>query len=141
MGIEVPLGAHWQVDLAADADGTLVGGDCRIFGRGILGGINVSGSLRSRPAVLGWNFIFPRCWVLGARHGSMELSTLKWGGTILCLIGIALTSFNIYPVNIVISLIGSALWTVAGFLQKDTPLFLVEVVAVGIYLSGLIAWL
>jgi hypothetical protein len=71
----------------------------------------------------------------------MELSTLKWGGTILCLIGIALTSFNIYPVNIVISLIGSALWTVAGFLQKDTPLFLVEVVAVGIYLSGLIAWL
>lgn len=71
----------------------------------------------------------------------MGLGTLKWGGTILCLIGIALTSFNIYPVNVVISLIGSALWTVAGYLQKDTPLFLVEAVAVGIYLSGFIAWL
>lgn len=71
----------------------------------------------------------------------MGLSALKWGGTILCLIGIALTSFNIYPVNVVISLVGSALWTVAGYLQRDTPLFLVEAVAVGIYLSGFIAWL
>jgi len=73
--------------------------------------------------------------------GGRGLWMLKWGGTILCLTGIALTSFNIYPVNIVISLIGSALWTVAGFMQRDTPLFLVEAVAVAIYLSGFIAWL
>lgn len=69
------------------------------------------------------------------------LILLKWAGTILCLIGIALTSFNFYPLNIVISLVGSALWTVAGFLQRDPPLFLVEAVAVGIYMSGFVAWL
>ena len=56
---------------------------------------------------------------------------LKWLGTILCLLGIALTSFNVYPLNIFLSLLGSFLWTVAGFLQKDPPLFLVEAVAVG----------
>lgn len=65
---------------------------------------------------------------------------IKWLGTILCLMGIWLTAFNFYPLNIIFSLIGSALWTVAGFLQQDAPLFLVEAVAVAIYFSGLITW-
>jgi hypothetical protein len=63
---------------------------------------------------------------------------IKWLGTLLCLAGIGLTSFNIYPLNIVLSLIGSALWTMAGILQKDTPLILVEGVAVAFYLTGII---
>lgn len=66
---------------------------------------------------------------------------LKWSGTILCLIGIALTSFNIYPLNIFFSLVGSALWTIAGVLQKDKPLFLVEFVAVLCYIGGVINWI
>ena len=65
----------------------------------------------------------------------------KWAGTILCLIGIALTSFNIYPANVVFGLSGSALWTLAGFLQRDVPLFLVEAVAVIIYFTGMVTWL
>jgi hypothetical protein len=64
---------------------------------------------------------------------------IKWLGTILCLIGIALTSFNIYPANIVLGLIGSALWSWAGWAQKDMALFLVEVVAVVCYVAGVIA--
>lgn len=66
---------------------------------------------------------------------------IKWAGTILCLIGIGLTSFNIYPVNIVLSLVGSALWTAAGIIQRDMPLFLVEAVAVGFYLAGLVHYI
>ena len=66
---------------------------------------------------------------------------IKWIGTILCLIGIGLTSFNIYPANIIFSLIGSGLWTLAGFLQRDPPLFLVELVAVLFYLAGFITWI
>ncbi len=66
---------------------------------------------------------------------------LKWTGTILCLAGIGLTSFNIYPLNILLSLVGSALWTQAAYLQKDTPLFLVEAVAVAFYVAGFIALL
>jgi hypothetical protein len=69
------------------------------------------------------------------------MSMLKWFGTILCLIGIGLTSFNIYPANIFFSLIGSTLWTYAGFLQKDKPLFLVELVAVIFYIAGVISWI
>lgn len=65
---------------------------------------------------------------------------IKWLGTILCLLGIALTSFNIYPLNIILSFIGSGLWAIAGLLQRDPPLFLVEAVAVVLYFSGLITY-
>lgn len=66
---------------------------------------------------------------------------LKWLGTILCLIGIGLTSFNFYPINIFFSLVGSFFWTLAGYFQKDIPLFLVEIVAVLCYIAGLLAWI
>jgi len=66
---------------------------------------------------------------------------LKWSGTVLCLLGIALTSFNIYPLNLFFGLIGSVLWALAGFLQHDAPLVLVEAVAVFIYIIGVITWL
>jgi hypothetical protein len=69
------------------------------------------------------------------------LKAIKWTGTILCLIGIALTSFNVYPLNVFLSLIGSALWAWAGWMQRDTPLVLVEGVAVTLYFIGAITWL
>jgi hypothetical protein len=65
---------------------------------------------------------------------------IKWLGTILCLIGIALTSFNIYPLNILFGLVGSALWTLAGFMQRDIPLLLVEFVAVVLYFGGVVSY-
>jgi hypothetical protein len=68
------------------------------------------------------------------------LIIIKWLGTILCLIGIALTSFNIYPLNILFGLVGSALWTLAGFIQRDIPLLLVEFVAVVLYFGGIVSY-
>jgi hypothetical protein len=63
---------------------------------------------------------------------------IRWTGTILCLIGIALTSLNIYPLNLIFGLIGSFLWTVQGYLYRDNALLLVELVAVLIYLAGIV---
>ena len=71
----------------------------------------------------------------------MSSNHIKWAGTLLCLIGIALTSFNVYPLNVFLSLVGSALWTWAGYLQDDLPLILVEAVAVTLYLIGAITWM
>jgi hypothetical protein len=67
--------------------------------------------------------------------------TVKWAGTGLCLVGIGLTSFNIYPANIVLGLVGSGLWAVAGWMQRDTPLVLVEAAAAAMYAAGVIAFL
>jgi len=64
---------------------------------------------------------------------------IRWSGTILCLCGIALTSLNIYPLNLLFGLVGSFLWTVQGYLYKDNALLLVELVAVLIYLAGIVS--
>jgi hypothetical protein len=64
---------------------------------------------------------------------------IRWSGTILCLIGIALTSLNIYPLNLLFGLVGSFLWTVQGYLYRDNALLLVELVAVFIYLAGIVS--
>jgi hypothetical protein len=69
------------------------------------------------------------------------MKIIKWAGTILCLIGIAFTSFNVYPLNIILSLIGSGLWAYAGYLQDDAPLVLVEGVAVLLYFAGLVTYI
>ncbi len=66
---------------------------------------------------------------------------LKWTGTILCLIGIGLTSVNVYPLNIFLSLIGSFMWTVAGIYQRDMPLILVESAAVVMYFFGTVLYI
>jgi len=63
---------------------------------------------------------------------------MKWSGTILCLVGIALTSLNIYPLNLFFGFTGSMLWAVAGLRQKDYALFVVEFVAVLMYFYGII---
>lgn len=62
---------------------------------------------------------------------------LKWTGTLLCLLGILLTSINIYPLNILIGMIGSGLWAYSGYEQDDMALFTVEIVAVAFYFAGI----
>jgi hypothetical protein len=62
----------------------------------------------------------------------------KWLGTGLCLTGIALTSLNIYPLNLIFGLVGSFLWTIEGLVAKDYALFTVEAVAVAMYLGGIL---
>ena len=61
---------------------------------------------------------------------------IRWTGTVLCLIGIALTSLNIYPLNLFFGLVGSFLWTLQGYINKDYALLIVEAVAVIIYIVG-----
>jgi hypothetical protein len=63
---------------------------------------------------------------------------IRWSGTILCLIGIALTSLNIYPLNLLFGLVGSFLWTVQGYLYRDNALLVVELVAVLMYMAGIL---
>ena len=49
-----------------------------------------------------------------------------------------MTSLNIYPLNLLFGLVGSFLWTVQGYLYRDNALLLVELVAVIIYMAGIL---
>jgi len=63
---------------------------------------------------------------------------IRWSGTVLCLLGIGLTSLNVFPLNLWFGFIGSGLWAWSGIRQKDWALFIVEGVAVLMYLYGII---
>lgn len=67
-----------------------------------------------------------------------KLIPFKWLGTVLCTIGIALTSFNIYPLNIFVMFVGTMIWFIVGTLQKDWPLATGELISVILYFSGIL---
>ena len=67
--------------------------------------------------------------------------TFKWIGTGICLLSILLTSINIYPANLILGFIGSTMWAAAGYALDDTPLFVVEAVAVVFYFGGIVVYI
>ena len=69
------------------------------------------------------------------------MKTLKWSGTLLCLLGILLTALNIYPANIFLGFVGSFIWSIAGYALDDMPLFTVEIVAVVFYFAGIVLFI
>jgi len=66
----------------------------------------------------------------------------KWLGTLLALICVMLTSFNIgYPVNIFCGFAAAILWAVVGIHWKETSIVIINVVMSIIYGLGIIKWL
>jgi hypothetical protein len=61
---------------------------------------------------------------------------VEWSATLILLIGVALTSANIYPLNVVVSLVANLLWLWLGFIWRKWSLIVVELVVVAMYLAG-----
>ena len=66
---------------------------------------------------------------------------MNWAGTVFYLVGMVLTSANIYPLNLLFGALGGFAWFIVGLSRNDLALIVVELAAAGIYLAGLIAWL
>lgn len=65
---------------------------------------------------------------------------IRWLGTISYLIGMVLTSLNIYPANLLFGMVGGTAWMAVGISWKDKALILVETASAVIYLAGLVRW-
>ena len=65
---------------------------------------------------------------------------MRWGGTAAYMIGMVLTSLNIFPANLIFGAIGGTLWCVVGVQWKDKALIIVEAASALIYLAGLVKW-
>ena len=63
---------------------------------------------------------------------------IRWLGTSLCLVGIYLTSHDVYPLNLYFGASGSFLWALIGIHTGDGALLVVEMVAVWIYVAGIL---
>ena len=63
---------------------------------------------------------------------------LKWASSVFIIIAMALTSANLYPINIVFHLIGVAGWLVVGMLWHDRALIFLNGVAIFVFATGLL---
>ena len=63
---------------------------------------------------------------------------IKWVSSIFIIIGMALSSANIFPLNIIIHGIGVSGWLVVGMLWHDRALIFLNAVAIFVYATGLL---
>lgn len=69
----------------------------------------------------------------------MKLWTfIEVAATITLMLGVALTSFNIYPANLYMSMVGNILWLAMGIHWNKLSLMIIQTVVCLIYLGGFV---
>ena len=63
---------------------------------------------------------------------------IKWVSSIFIIAGMALSSANIFPINIMIHGIGVTGWLIVGMLWHDRALIFLNAVAIFTYATGLL---
>ena len=63
---------------------------------------------------------------------------IKWVSSVFIIMVMALTSANIFPMNIIIHGIGVTGWLVVGMLWHDRALIFLNAVAIFVYATGLL---
>ena len=65
---------------------------------------------------------------------------IKWVSSIILLVGMILTTNNIYPVNLVFHLIGVTGWLFVALLWNDRALIIINAVSISIFANGLLTY-
>ena len=63
---------------------------------------------------------------------------IEWSATITLILGVALTSFNIYPSNIYMSALGNFLWLLMALHWKKWSLITIQTFIIILYVGGMI---
>jgi hypothetical protein len=63
----------------------------------------------------------------------------EWVSTGILMVGIILTAYNVYPLGIWFSMIGNFGWFVVATIWKKWSLIAIQLMAVLIYISGLLS--
>ena len=64
---------------------------------------------------------------------------IEWISTAILIVGVALTAWNIYPLNIYFSLAGNFGWAVIGVMWRKWSLITIQMTVTVIYVAGLIS--
>jgi len=62
----------------------------------------------------------------------------EWAATITLILGVALTSWNIYPANIYMSALGNFLWLLMALHWKKWSLITIQVFIILLYAGGIV---
>jgi len=63
---------------------------------------------------------------------------MEWIATAILMVGVALTAWNIYPLNIYFSLIGNFAWLIVGYMWKKWSLIIIQFVVSALYVAGIL---
>lgn len=64
--------------------------------------------------------------------------SIEWAATITLIIGVALTSWNVYPANIYMSALGNFLWLLMALHWKKWSLITIQIFILLLYMGGVI---
>ena len=65
---------------------------------------------------------------------------IKWAASIVLIVGIILTSNNIYPLNLYFDIVGLTGWFIVGMIWNDRALIVINVVSLAILINGLVTY-
>jgi hypothetical protein len=68
---------------------------------------------------------------------SLKDTIIEWTLTAMLIAGVALTSFNIYPINLWVCLAGNIGWLYLGWHWRKWSLFVVQLIITIIYILGI----
>jgi hypothetical protein len=77
-------------------------------------------------------------WVMSMLTSKQIEFIFEWGSTFILLCGAALTSLNVYPMNVFLSLAGNVGWLVVSVMWRKPSLIVIQLVISVIYVAGLI---
>jgi hypothetical protein len=63
---------------------------------------------------------------------------IEWSSTAILIVGVTLTAWNIYPLNVYFSLAGNIGWTTIGIMWRKWSLIVIQGVLSLIYIIGLL---
>lgn len=67
-----------------------------------------------------------------------KLSWIKWAGTVATAAGVALTAFDVSPLNKLVGILGSIGWFWAGYRMREPSLYLLNALFLVLYLVGFV---
>ena len=62
---------------------------------------------------------------------------VKWASSIVIIVGMILSSLNVYPINLYVHTVGVAGWLWVGFLWHDRALILLNGIAIAVFVLGI----
>ena len=71
----------------------------------------------------------------------MLVKLLKWLSTLGIICSMLLTAYNVYPLNLYVAIPATLGWIVVSFYWEETSLIALNLVALGIYLLGILNYL
>lgn len=68
----------------------------------------------------------------------IKTDLIKWAGTVATAVGVALTAFDVSPLNKLVGLLGSIGWFWAGYRMREPSLYLLNALFLVLYLVGFV---